>query len=70
MSKTRFSIERLGQVVKAKVEYNNKIYENTFTDFDYYNDEKYLFIGMFGTNGTLVEFSDDKFEITGKAIEA
>jgi len=65
-----FSIERLGQVVKAKVEYNNKIYENTFTDFDYYNDEKYLFIGMFGTNGTLVEFSDDKFEITGKAIEA
>ena len=63
-------IKRLGQVVKTKVIYQNKIYENTFTDFDYYYDNNYLFVGMFGTNGTLVEFADVKFEITGNAMEA
>ncbi len=65
-----FSIERLGQVVKVKVEYMNKTFEKTFTDYDYYKDNDYLFIGMFSTNGTLVEYTDVSFEITGKAIEA
>ena len=65
-----FKIERLGQVVKTKCVYLGKEYNNVFTDFDYYYDNKYLFVGMFGTNGTLVEFTDLKLEITGKAIEA
>ena len=48
----------------------NKAFEKTFTDYDYYKDNDYLFIGMFSTNGTLVEYTDVSFEITGKAIEA
>ena len=63
-------IERLGQVVKVMVEYNQKVYSKDFTDFDYYNDNDYLFIGMFGTSGTLVEFTDVEFNITGIAKEA
>lgn len=65
-----FRIERIGQVVKTKCIYLGNEYNNVFTDFDYYYDNKYLFVGMFGTNGTLVEFFNIKFEITGKAIEA
>ena len=65
-----FRIERLGQVVKTKCIYLGNEYNNVFTDYDYYYDNKYLFVGMFGTNGTLVEFFNIKFEITGKAIEA
>ena len=63
-------IERLGQVVKTKLVYNGNVYNNSFTDFDYYNDDKYLFIGMFGTNGTVALFTDVEIKITGKAIEA
>ncbi len=66
----KFRIERVGQVVKVRVEYLNKIYEETYTDYDYYKDNDYLFVGMFSTNGTLVEFTDLSFMITGKAIEA
>lgn len=63
-------LERLGQVVKGKVIYKGITYNYDFIDFDYYNDENYLFVGMYGTYGTVVKFSDVKFELTGKAMEA
>ena len=63
-------IERLGQVVKTKLNFNGKEYNNTFTDYDYYNDDKYLFVGMFGTNGTVALFDNVELKLTGKAIEA
>lgn len=63
-------IERLGQVVKTKLNFNGKEYNNTFTDYDYYNDDKYLFVGMFGTNGTIALFDNVELKLTGKAIEA
>ena len=67
----KLRIERLGQVITAYLEYDGKTYKEEFIDFDILSlDNKYLFIGMFSNGGTIVEYSDVKFEITGKAIEA
>ncbi|MCR5350623.1 MAG: hypothetical protein K6E20_06505 [Acholeplasmatales bacterium] len=64
-------IERLGQVITAYLEYDGKSYKEQFIDFDILAlDSKYLYIGMFSNGGTIVEYSDVKFEITGNAISA
>lgn len=63
-------INRLGQVVDVLVKYEGKTYTKQYIDFDYYNDQNYLFVGMIGTNGTVVEYTDVNFKITGKAKEA
>ena len=68
--KATLKLERLGQVVKVTTIYNGKEYYKEFIDYDYYNDEKYLFVGMIGTNGTVAKYTNVSLEITGKAIEA
>ena len=65
------SIIRLGQVVNVKLIYKNKTYERQFVDFDYLSkDLYYIFVGMFSTSGTLVEFSNVQFKLNGLAKEA
>lgn len=64
-------IERLGQVVFVDVTYNGITFKKTFTDFDYASiDKDYIYVSMFATKGTVGEFSDVKFKITGDAKEA
>lgn len=65
------SIERLGQVAKATVRYNNESYSKDYPDFDFFAiDNNYMYLGLYATRGTVVEFYDFKIEFTGKAIEA
>ena len=65
------TIERLGQVVFTTFVYKGVTYKREFVDFDYLSiDHNYVYCGMFSTGGTLVEFSNVSFEITGKAKEA
>ena len=64
-------IERLGQVVFVDVTYNGITFKKTFTDFDYASiDKDYIYVSMFATKGTVGEFSDVTFKITGDAKEA
>lgn len=64
-------IERLGQAVIAKVKYKNKEYIVNYIDFDLVAiDNNYMYICLYSTCGTVIEFSDVYFEITGKAKEA
>ena len=64
-------IERLGQAVIAKVRYKNKEYIVNYIDFDLVAiDNNYMYICLYSTCGTVIEFSDVYFEITGKAKEA
>lgn len=64
-------IERLGQVVTAKVIYKNKEYITDYVDFDLVGvDNKYMYICLYSTCGTVIEFSDVLVTITGKAKEA
>lgn len=54
-----FTIKRLGQVVTVTTVYKGETYTNTYTDFDFIAvDTDYFYIGMFGTRGTAVEFTN------------
>jgi lysophospholipase L1-like esterase len=65
------SIVRLGQVVTCTVTYKGTTYTKTYTDFDFVaKDNNYMYIGMYATRGTVCEFTNVSFEITGDAIEA
>ena len=65
------SIERLGQVVFVNTTYRGKTYKSQYIDFDYLSmDDKYVYVGMFANNQTLVRFSNVILEIKGKAKEA
>ena len=62
------SIERIGQVVNITVVYGGKTYTATHTDFDFFAvDTEYMYVGMFANRGTVVEFTDVVFEITGES---
>lgn len=64
-------IERLGQAVIAKVNYKNQEYIKNYIDFDLVGvDNRYMYICLYSTCGTVIEFSDVEFKITGKAKEA
>ena len=64
-------IERIGQVVNCTVIYKGTTYTKTYTDFDFVAiDNEYMYIGMYATRGTVAQFSNVNFEITGDAIEA
>lgn len=66
-----FEIERLGQVVTVKTIYNNKTYENKYIDFDYLNlDQRYIYVGMFSANTTVINFSNVVFTYKNDAIDA
>ena len=60
------SIERVGQVVTATVKYDGQTYTETYTDFDLVaRDSEYMYIGMYGARGFVVEWTNVVFEITG-----
>ena len=62
------TIERIGQVVNVTIVYNGQTYTSTHTDFDFFAvDTQYMYVGMFATRGTVVEFTDVVFEITGES---
>lgn len=62
------TIERIGQVVNVTVVYNGTTYTATHTDFDFFAvDTGYMYVGMFANRGTLVEFTDVVFTITGES---
>ena len=61
-----FKITRTGQAVKCVTIYNNKTYTTNYLDFDFVaKDQEYFYLGMFGTRGTVVEFSDLSYTKTG-----
>ena len=64
----RFTIERIGQTVNVTVEYGGKTYEKSYYDFDFFaKDSEYMYVGMFSNRGTIVEFSNLEFTITGES---
>lgn len=62
----KFEIERLGQRITVKTIYNGNEYFNEYMDFDLVAiDSNYMYLGMFATKGIVLEYTDNKFEITG-----
>ena len=60
------SIERVGQSVTVTVSLGDKTVSTTHYDFDFLaKDNGYMYVGMFANRGTVVEFTDLQFEITG-----
>ena len=60
------SIERIGQTVILTVSFGDKTVSTTHYDFDLFaKDNEYMYVGMFANRGTLVEFTDLEFVITG-----
>lgn len=65
------TIERIGQVVNVSVTYGGNTYTSTHTDFDFLaQDTEYMYVGMFANRGTVVEFTNVQFEITGDSMGA
>ena len=62
------SIERVGQSVTVTIEYKGQTYTATHVDFDFFaRDTQYMYVGMFANRGTVVEFTNVVFEITGES---
>ena len=60
------SIERVGQSITVTVTCGDKTVSTTHYDFDLVaKDRDYMYVGMFANRGTLVEFTNVLFEITG-----
>ena len=60
------SIERVGQSITTTLVYNGVTYTKTYYDFDLVAvDSNYMYIGMFANRGTIVEFTNVNFTITG-----
>ena len=60
------TIERVGQSVTVTVIYAGQTYTESFVDFDFLAvDSGYMYVGMFANRGTVVEFTNVEFEITG-----
>ena len=63
-----FTIERIGQVVTVTTVYKDKTYTQTYTDFDFVaKDNKYMYVGMFGTRGTTAEFTEVVYTDLGES---
>ena len=62
------TITRVGQSITTTVVYNGETYSHTYYDFDVAAiDNEYMYVGMFATRGTTVEFTSVNFEITGES---
>ena len=62
------TIERVGQSVTVSVTYKGQTYTKTYVDFDFVAvDNGYMYVGMFANRGTVVEYTDVSFEITGES---
>lgn len=60
------SIERVGQSVTVTVTCGDNTVSTTHYDFDLFaRDNGYMYVGMFANRGTVVEYTDLEFEITG-----
>jgi hypothetical protein len=60
------SIERIGQTVILTVSLGDKTVSETHYDFDLFaKDGEYMYVGMFANRGTLVEYTNLSFKITG-----
>ena len=60
------SIERVGQSITVSVSSASKTVSVAHYDFDLVaRDTEYMYVGMFATRGTVVEFTDVTLEITG-----
>ena len=58
--------ERIGQTVNVTVVYGGVTYTESYYDFDLFaRDTEYMYVGMFANRGTVVEFTDVVFTITG-----
>ena len=63
-----FTIERVGQSITTTVVYNGVTYTNTYYDFDLFAvDNNYMYVGMFANRGTIAEFTNVEFVITGES---
>ncbi|MDE6408441.1 MAG: hypothetical protein K2K48_04700 [Anaeroplasmataceae bacterium] len=61
-----FKIVRLGQSITTTIIYKGVTYTETYYDFDLFSvDTNYMYIGMYATRGTVVEFSNVDLVITG-----
>ncbi len=62
------TITRVGQTVTTTVVYKNETYTTKYVDFDFQAmDNSYMYVGMFATRGTVVEFTNVVFTITGES---
>ena len=60
------TIERVGQAVTVTVTCGDNTVSTTHYDFDLFaKDGGYMYVGMFANRGTVVEFTNLQFEITG-----
>ncbi len=67
----KLKIERIGQAVNIALIYNDTCYKKNYVDFDLQAiDHSYMYACMFSTRGTVIEFSDVNFIITGKSLGA
>ncbi len=65
-----FKIERINQVIYTTITYNGVETKNQYPDFDLLNiDKNNLYVGMFATYGTVVEFTNVNLELTGTALD-
>ena len=64
----KLEIVSLGQSITIKVIYKDNTYTKTTLDFDLFaTDSNYMYVGMFATRGTVCEFSNVSFTITGES---
>lgn len=62
------TMTRVGQSMTMELVYKEKCYKKTYVDFDLVAvDHDYFYAGFFATRGTIVEFSNVEFQITGKS---
>ena len=64
----KFTITRVGQSVTTTIEYLGQTYTKTYYDFDFFaTDGNFMYVGMYATRGTVVEFTNLNFVITGES---
>lgn len=62
------TIERIGQTVIVTVTYGGQTYTSTHVDFDFFaRDTQYMYVGMFANRGTVIEFTNVTFTVTGES---
>ncbi len=62
------TMERIGQTVTVTVVYGGNTYTESYYDFDLFaRDTEYMYVGMFANRGTVVEFTDVVFTVTGES---
>lgn len=64
----KLTLKRLGQVVELTLEYKDKVYNKTYTDFDFFAiDTNYMYVGLYATKGTTIKFDDLSYTYLSKS---